>query len=394
VASLPAGAIRLTWSRDGRQIAAISGVRITLWDVASNKLVQSIDAGDIDPPLWTPGRPVICGLGTTKLAIWDSSSGRFLHQLEGHTAAVTAAAWSRDGKFVASGGLDRGVRVWDASSGKLLQTLEGHTAQVMDVAWSTDGRSLASASRDKTVRLWDLSGKSKGVLEKHTDMVTVLAWAPTGNVLASGGNDQNIFLWNPDTRQVIRTIEAYQPVQALAWAPTGKILACGTRDDRARIYNTANGELMANLERSGSPPNVSAVTWLSGGAFLFAGRGNHRAQLWNARTGKLVHDLQAMAPVQYVNSAANGYLLVGGNQDRTVRFWDTASGQLRGALVGEKNCIVLVGADGNWKADPEKETDLVYVVQTPQLQETLTAAEFGTRFRWKNSPTRVVLPTR
>ncbi|MFN4257806.1 MAG: WD40 repeat domain-containing protein [Gemmataceae bacterium] len=391
VAKLPAGAFRCAWSADGQRIVAISAVRISVWDVASSKMVRAIDAGSLTPPLWTLGRPVVHGIGTPTPTLWDTSTGQLLHTLEGHTAAVNAAAWSRDGKILATGGADKTVRLWDGGSGKLLSTLEGHTAAVTHLAWSPDARTLASGGSDMVIRLWDTSGKLKGVLQGHKGAISELTWSPTGSVLASGDAAQNIHLWNSTTLQPLRVIEAYQPVLSLAWSPSGKTLACGTRDDAIRLYNAATGQSLASLSRRGSPPTITSLTWLPNGFMVFSGRGNYRAQLWDIRDSKVVHDISAMAAVSYVGTAMNGNVLVTATNDRTVRFWETNNAQLRCSLVAEKDHISIISVDGHYRAPSDKDTDLIYVVQTVHGQETLKPAEFAARAGWKNNPARVNL---
>jgi len=44
----------------------------------------------------------------------------------GHTSWVTSAAFSCDGKTLASGSDDHTIKFWEISTGECLSTLEGH----------------------------------------------------------------------------------------------------------------------------------------------------------------------------------------------------------------------------------------------------------------------------
>jgi WD40 repeat protein len=50
-----------------------------------------------------------------------------------------------------------GVRVWDTATGKLLGSFYGHAEKLSALAFSRDSRWLATGSRDTTILLWDLS---------------------------------------------------------------------------------------------------------------------------------------------------------------------------------------------------------------------------------------------
>jgi WD40 repeat protein len=49
------------------------------------------------------------------------------------------------------------VRLWAVPAGTPLRALAGHRRKVADAAFSADGRWLASAASDTTVRVWAIA---------------------------------------------------------------------------------------------------------------------------------------------------------------------------------------------------------------------------------------------
>jgi WD40 repeat protein len=105
-------------------------------------------------------------------------------------------AFSPDSRRLVTGGEMQTVKVWDANTGELLETLRGHTGDVFSVAFSRDGRWLATAGEDTTVRIWDAtSWRLLHTLRGHTGLVGTLAFSPDSQRLASGSRDHTLKIW-------------------------------------------------------------------------------------------------------------------------------------------------------------------------------------------------------
>jgi len=74
--------------------------------------------------------------------------------LHGNAGAVTALAFSTDGKTLAAGSFDGPIKLWCVSARQEVGSLKGHLSRIRELAFSPDGRQLASSSYDGTVRLW------------------------------------------------------------------------------------------------------------------------------------------------------------------------------------------------------------------------------------------------
>ena len=124
----------------------------------------------------------------TPAAVW-APPPRGTIQLR-HGGAVSALAFTRDGKTLIAASGDRLIRLWDPATGTERRRLEGHTAAVLSLALAPGGQRLASGSADGTVRFWDLAaGKELRVLQGHRRDVASLTFSPDGTQFASADAD-------------------------------------------------------------------------------------------------------------------------------------------------------------------------------------------------------------
>ena len=96
--------------------------------------------------------------GTVK--VWDATTGLELLNLPGTTPLADSygpqrLAISPDGALLASSDNNQ-VKIRDSVSGTELRTLSGHTAEVWAVAFSRDGKRLATGGLDATVQVWQV----------------------------------------------------------------------------------------------------------------------------------------------------------------------------------------------------------------------------------------------
>ena len=122
--------------------------------------------------LFPDGKQAITGAGTASCWCGTSRAASCCRQFESSGDLPRCLAWSPDGKRVAIGHYAADpcetsratLRIWDVASGKQVWAATGHTGAITAVAWSCDGKRIATSSFDKSVRLWDAA---TGKQEKH-----------------------------------------------------------------------------------------------------------------------------------------------------------------------------------------------------------------------------------
>lgn len=169
---------------------------------------------------WQSGKTRIFRLDDPDLRLLDAQDGQ---------AAVTALAFSPDGKWLAIADLDS-AKLWQPSTNqrRLLDSGDKE-ARILAFSEDEDGRWLASGGEDGTLQLWDLD-QSSGVpvtWKGHTGRVQALSFSEDGNELISTGATDTVRRWPLDPAEMIRLAcqKARRNLTAEEWktyAPPGE----------------------------------------------------------------------------------------------------------------------------------------------------------------------------
>jgi WD40 repeat protein len=264
-------------SVDGGVIAAgASRGRVTVWDgrtghrLFARKGGASVSAVAVSPAgtavasadrdgvvrLWaTPGgRPVwskrspASGLAFSpdgrELVLWgahgsflrSAADGRLLHPLAS-PAGDLDAAFSPDGRVVATAGRDHDGRLWFAATGSLYRTLRGHTNAVTAIAFSPDGRLVATGSADSDVRVWSVAKGTRHVLQRGAfGAISAVGFDSTSRWVAAAA-PVNVILWTAASGRRLFYVRGHTTrLTAVSFAPGRPTVLTSSRDGTVRTY--------------------------------------------------------------------------------------------------------------------------------------------------------------
>ncbi|KAJ3509391.1 hypothetical protein NMY22_g16310 [Coprinellus aureogranulatus] len=224
---------------------------------------------------------------------------------------------------------------------------------------------IISASRDRTIRIFDVASTHQiRTLTGHSEWVRCVVPSSDGKLVASCSKDQTVKLWDPLTGEMKSELRGHDnDVLVVAFAP---IAAYPAIRELAGIPNTDRSKRH--------------------GLFVASGARDKTIKLWDTQTGQMIRNLAGHD--NWVRALAfhpSGKYLLSSSDDKTIRVWELSTGRCVKTVEAHSHFVATLawgrqpaggasekkgvnGADGVDSGEPEK---LVNVVATGSVDQTI-----------------------
>ncbi len=167
-------------SRGGRFVGALSGTMVSRWETSTGRRLEKV----VIPGM--TGMKLILSPGGRASVVHAGEQGFWLvrdgvsRHLATHLDAARGAAFSEDGRWLATAASDALIKVWSVDEGSEVATLRGHLTEVSGVAFAADGVTLASIELGVGLRFWHLPTRRETISIADRQAGDGLQFSPDG----------------------------------------------------------------------------------------------------------------------------------------------------------------------------------------------------------------------
>jgi WD40 repeat protein len=304
---------------------------IRMWDIEAGNLLWTYKTNNspIASMCFSYDDAYLAVSSGAVIVLFDTMTGEVIFYLTGHTSArsffgfgngdlIPSTDFSRNGKYLVSGGRDKTVRIWDLQERKELFCFGNLPGEITSVSFSPDNDNVIAGTNTDAVLIFHIPG---GIIVNTIDIKgsTSVQYSPDGNTYMVEGWHGSTRIYNRSDNSLLSSFSASG--NDARFSPDGKFIVYANDDCEFTIIgiDTAlnkrnNFQYKCYQQYKGHNTSVNSVSVIPGTKRLVSGSGDGTLRIWDIESGMEIlkfiafndDEWVAITPDNYYSSSSSG----------------------------------------------------------------------------------------
>jgi len=303
----------VAFTSDGNSLLTVGEHHARVYRLATpEKLDLPAHTAAVHATAFSPDGTLLASVGNNQATrVCDAMTGKVIWQTEELHGLTQCAAFSPDGKWLATGDFDSdSVWIWDAHTGKrLLEVGTGGKGRTMSVQFSRDGQLAVCGDN---IQIWaiepdqpgDQTGSLKAkLLKSQRGGVYSFVFSPDNRHVAF--YKDGLYLWDLDTNAPPQRVatDTKSSVQCATFTPDGRQLLTLNRSREVVTLDVANGNRVSSFPTL-QAKNAQAFDYMislcpDGSKLAISSESERGLDIWDSKTGTRLYSLPEEAGTVY-----------------------------------------------------------------------------------------------
>lgn len=374
--------------------------KVKIWDLHKRKAIANLDShvSDVQAIDYSPEQDTIVTASRDKTLIWWDAKSWKQRRVVPCLELVEMAGFADEGRITFSGGANGCLRFWDTDTGRELSPKQAEKSEeegIVRGVYRSGLPFILCAQVDHTLALYRVPSKDnvdaasvepfRRISGTHDDIIDLAYLLPDQSMLALATNSEDIRLvsavdsatinksatWDdnetPYFGQDIALLRGHEDIViALDVDWSGHWVVTGAKDNTARLWRidaanksyecwavfTGHAESLGAVALPSTVPQTSSAAYTdplnNPPAFILTGSQDQTVKKWEvprkpqqkgektrAQFTRKAHDKDINA----LTTHHNNQVFASASQDKTVKIWSIAEGEVQGILRGHKRGV-------------------------------------------------------
>jgi WD40 repeat protein len=310
---------------------------VYIWDFNTEEFINqfSTSSGVVLSVRVTDDNQILaCSIKDKIVNVWNLNNSESI-QIQSQSYNISLIDINFNGQYIATGSGEKTIKIWDIDTGLYLQSLSGHLSEINAITFSSTNQILATASVDRTVKIWDITtGKCLKTLQGRADFVHSVTFSSDNRTIISG-SQHSIKFWDVESGQCISTLfKSNDWLSSIIVSSDEKTIACaniGNANNVIRIWQVndlSKRHQIPNTILTGHDDNIWAIAFNPDGSKIVSGSSDRTVKIWDSQTGQCLKTLYGHnRPVLSVTFSPNGKTIASCGGHSIIKLWNIETGE-------------------------------------------------------------------